>query len=378
MDIATYDHLDMTARAGLSSWMHEAIFAPVTFEMTGFPTRIRHIEQLRGILQGVHGNARVPGYVEELGGVTTQDLDSMAWAVSDYADWHRATFIEPGGTLPLGDLMAAYLAAGKAATLAPIGGRVLEIGPGLGFTGMLLAGNNDALTYHAIEIAQPLYILQAQIGAWCFRDLFRNEAMRRRGRPAFRAERCPRDGGHGPFMIPGPTPPRVTLYPWWRMEMPLDMAARPSRPGYDVIMSNGNIAEMTGQALDWYLPRWHAALADTGYLLIQDLGKVTTRPLEQILPKFDAAGFRALVKGQGQVGTKRLAIGNLLLVTRHHPHWEMARPVAESPFFIAEASAAVAAAYRLDVQADKLTPAGLAEAIGLVPEEPHAAAEAAD
>ena len=130
MDIATYGHNELVAKSELESWRFETYFAPVTFDAVGFPTRIAHLGQIRGVLAGMHSRERILPFTEELGGLKEEDLERLSRAVARYTRWYRTVFADEVAPVPLADFVAQYLAYAKLRGLPRR--RVLEIGPGLG------------------------------------------------------------------------------------------------------------------------------------------------------------------------------------------------------------------------------------------------------
>lgn len=346
MDIGTYNHLDLAARATLSSWTHESVFAPVTFERTGFPTRISHIGQIRSLLAGMHGASRIQNYLEELGGLRPDDVVQLKAAVSLYCRWYRTVFPSRSGYMPLSDILAQYIAYTKFKSL-PSHGRILEVGPGYGFTSLFVAQDQAIQAYDAIEIAQPLYVIQSLLNSTCFGERFCNAALDQGDDSPFHDFDDGRDGGVR-FRYHYDRSFRCTLFPWWMIETPFSRT-------YDVIMANAIVAEMTGAALSYYLPKWHAALADDGCLLIQDLGQVTTRKPEEVLQRFAAAGFRALAQGRGRIENAFLPFWNLLLVTDRHPDYGRALPVGTTTALLSD-HPTVRAVFGLDRARGEMVP----------------------
>ena len=110
------------------------------------------------MLSGMHEVSRVPGMVAELGGLQDDDLDRLSRAMSRYVGWVQSCFADETVPMPLGDIVAGFLAYTKLRGL-DARTRVLEIGPGYGFMGLFFCEDKDVKTYDMIEITQSLYII---------------------------------------------------------------------------------------------------------------------------------------------------------------------------------------------------------------------------
>lgn len=330
MDIATYDHNELSARAGGGAWAVEAAFAPVVFDSVGFTARLSHIGQIRGLLAGMHGRQRGGYFAEELGGLTDDDLGRLARAAGLYLRWYRTMFPDRTVPMPLGDLLAQYVAFTKLQGIAGRG-RVLEVGSGYGLMSLFVADDPQVARYDLIEVTQALYVIQASIAAFRFGEAFRNAALDADADIAAGTRARPGTALHAaqPFSIGMERAFRCSLFPWWRVDDPLSRQV-------DVIMSNANLVEMSAPSLDYYLQQWQGSLADDGFVLVQDLGNPAHRTHDDVLRSIDAAGFRALAKVKGRHGAKHFACWNLLLVTGRHPDYARAGSVLEPQVLVAD------------------------------------------
>ena len=357
MDIATYGHNELVAKSELESWRFETYFAPVTFDAVGFPTRIAHLGQIRGVLAGMHSRERILPFTEELGGLQEEDLERLSRAVARYTRWYRTVFADEVAPVPLADFVAQYLAYAKLRGLPRR--RVLEIGPGLGLIAFFMCDDESVETYDQIEINQTLFVIQSLIGSNCYGESFRNAALNAGGAAMVGrlAETRPVLSGARPYVISRPRSFRCSLFPWWSVDVP--MSGR-----YDVIASHANLVEMSLQSLEYYLERWSTILSDTGHVLIQDLGHPARRSHDDVLKSIDAAGFRALAKFKGRQGRAFATFLNLLLVTERHPDYGRAKSVLE-PLVLLDDHEVVRRVYGLDRPAGrKLTPRDLMTYVG--------------
>lgn len=341
LDIASYDSSEDAARTSADSWSLETHFTPVMFNRVGFPVRLKRFGQVRGLMAGMHSLDRVQFFLTELAGLRDDDLQCLSAAVRTYVAWYRAVLPDAATPIPLGDLIAQYVAYTKLRGVSSRV-RVLEIGSGYGLMNLFVRDDPQILRYDLIEITQSLYVVQASIAAFCYGEGFRNVAMEVNS--GTRVGRLPAPNAsvtrHRPLSLSLERRFRASLFPWWRLDEPL-------AGQYDVIMSHSNLAEMSPQALDYYLDRWGLALADSGCLIVQDLGHPDGRSYESIFEVLAAKGYRALAKSNGHSDGKYFFMWNLLLIGPRHPDYERAMSPAGPPGVLADNSL-VRAVYGLD------------------------------
>ena len=323
MDIATYNQMERLGQSRLSAWRHQQIFSPIAFDQVGFPARIDHIGQVRGLLSGMHDWRRIPFTISELDGLREEDLGRIGKAVATYLKWFRSCFPDEVVPVPLGDILAYYLAYLKLSGLDRRS-RVLEIGPGYGHLALFLYGDEAVQKYDMIEITQSLYVIQASLCAFCYGEGFRNAALSddAPARVGSLGDSSSATGGYRPYSLSMPRSFNCTLYPWWELDQPLSGE-------YDVIVSNSNIVEMSRGAFHYYLENWKNVLTDSGYVLIQDIGHSVHRSGDEAMKALDKHGYRALAKFEGPVEQKHVYMWNLVLVTERHPEYERAKSVLE-------------------------------------------------
>lgn len=351
MDIATYNQMEVLAQARLSSWRFQQIFSPVLFERVGFPARIEHIGQIRGLLAGMHRLSRIKLLVAEIGGLRDDDLPVIADALGAYLQWYRTWFSDESVPIPLADLMAQFVSFTRLRGIAERR-HVLEVGPGYGLMSLFVSGDAGIQTYDAIEITQSLYVIQASLGRHCFREGFRAAALPAQD-PARVGALGDQTSSVQPFRPGGLRARRTfrsTLYPWWEIDAPLSKR-------YDVIISNSNLVEMSEGALLYYLENWKRVLNDGGYVLVQDFGRSEHTGDQQVLRSLEDHGYRALVKFSGQHGERKFSMWNLLLVTDRHPDYAQARSVMEPLVFLPD-NETVRQVYGLDRPAGQMMSAG--------------------
>lgn len=337
MDIATYDHSEALARSNLASWQTLQVFRPLLFEMSGFPTRVRHFGEVRPLLTGMHGSNRILPMQHELGGLQDEDLGKIVAAVTRYLDWFQSQFGDDIVPLPMADILAGYLAYTKLTGI--VCGRVLEVGPGYGCLALFLCDDPTVRSYDMIEITQALYVIQSGLCSHTYGKAFRNHALA----PIFEGDQgrlAAWPDGARPSFVRLKREFRCSLYPWWQTHLPMAQQ-------YDVVMSNANLAEFSPEALQYYLRRWKDALSEAGYLIVQDIGSNLHTSVDRVLKALDEHGYRALVKCVGNTDGKYFFLWNLMLVTPAHPDYSTARSVLEPMVLVAD-NAAVRKVYGLD------------------------------
>ena len=142
--------------------------------------------------------------------------------------------------------------------------RVLEIGPGSGYLGMLLA--NDGHQYFAMDAAQAFYLYQKKL--WS--DIY--------GADYFDySESSPR-----------PSTAKVTHIPWWQfanLSIPI--------PDVDVVTINHALTEMHPQAVKTIFARLYSAWGDTDKKLVlaESLGYDYFKRKDSMLADIRSASF---------------------------------------------------------------------------------------
>lgn len=356
MDIATYDREEDAARARVASWQLRRTFGPGTFEHVGFPTRIGHIGELRGVLAGMHKPERYSAFMDELDGLDKAEVVTVLKAMLRYIDWYRAVYPDQSVPVPVAEVISQYMAYNKLCGL-PSRRRVLEVGAGLGFSATFVTGDDQIERYNFVEITQSLYVLQASLCARMFADRFRNHALTEGDTLPVGGLSTSLAEGLRTHRIESPRRFRCQLYPWWRVDEALDQE-------YDVIASHANLLEMHETAAAYYLQTWARALSADGYLLIQDTGHSLFNRNDALFKTMNRLGYRALVAAGGPTGVKPLFGFNLLLVHEGHRDYALAKPFEDGPVFVDE-HPTVRSVFRLDKAPERrITADDLVRALG--------------
>ena len=155
--------------------------------------------------------------------------------------------------------------------------RILEIGPGSGYLGMLLA--NDGHQYFAMDAAQAFYLYQKKLWSDIYgADYFDYSESSSR-----------------------PDNTKVTHIPWWRfanLSIPI--------PDVDIVTINHALCEMHPTAVKTIFARLYAAWGDTDKKLVlaESWGYDYFKRKEAMLKDIRTAGF-TIFRGGNQIGIFR-------------------------------------------------------------------------
>jgi len=148
---------------------------------------------------------------------------------------------------------------------------VLEIGPGCGYSSILLSQHKSLTTYAQIEVCQSLYLLQSAINLHAFGVRAKEHAtLDLKNAGNFFGVTVSGDWTHIPEPDYADIPefdPLCEHFPWWRIG---DVAERES--SFDIVTSNANLGELTPTALNLYLNLLNKVLKPDGLFLVQCSG----------------------------------------------------------------------------------------------------------
>jgi hypothetical protein len=258
MTVAEYDAAELEAKVGLS-FAEIMAFAPRTFAALGFPDRVRDDRELVRYADWNRdtGNQEYfrPGHF--FGGPAVQtDYTHDEVELMDRA---RDQCLVATGKLgrPVRPLCGPFAQLGLFRILAAIGLpglRVFEVGPGTAYLGAMLI-NAGAAYYSFTDNAQALFLWQCRLMAEVGYQLT----------------------------------PRVGL-PWW------DFARGRNLPPVDVVVSNTNLGEMTGDALKITAVRARQMLEGSalGLFLFVNIGAPMHNSEDGVARALMAAGFRLM------------------------------------------------------------------------------------
>ena len=268
LDFATYRHFEELAKAASPSWRlpqrHNVVFL----------YNLNLLSQLRMYMDAMQ-EFRYDAFMNELGGFDAKDRDLFLDICQDVVDFQNTYFQGHPIILPYSSLLSAFCIYKKVAALKPNFESILEIGPGSGlFTFVLKRARPELKNYTQIEACESFYVLQHYINIFlygknfdqkifpnpssCF-NLYSGELIGKSAKTEFRFDS---------LILPAAQPEKtVHQYPWWNIGEVYD-----SSISYDIILSNANLFELFGPALDDYLSLMKRKMAKNAILYAQCFG----------------------------------------------------------------------------------------------------------
>lgn len=347
-DIAIYDAADRAATVHCGHWATIRAMRPDFFAGQGFPTRIERLAELRYLFDAMSKWDSGP-VLQEMGGARPEDVARITDAARRFIDLHRDLLDREPARVPLGTLAYQYLVTRKVAAF-PHHASVLDIGPGEGYQSFYLSEDSSIESYAGIEVTQSLYMLQTLIGHRAFRGTFRNHAVDLPPYPALHFPTVQADGSEvlQTLTVAPPASIRSHLFPWWKAHLAFETR-------YDVVMSNENICEMSGEAFAYYAAEIARCLTQEGVFLIHGIGK-TLKPevLNERFQILSVLGFRGYIQETTFKNDGRLHTPNLVLVPPGNSRHETASTTYTVRRF-EEDDPVVRAVYSLDRPAGEIT-----------------------
>lgn len=322
IDPQTYEDADRAAMIHAADWTTIQAMRPRHFLSTDFPVWIKSLQELRYIGGSLHSNDALRN-ITELRGIRPADLAKMVRACSHFVDFQIAMFGHQSVKIPAAELLNSYILYRKISRM-PVGRRILDIGPGAGLLPLFLADDDNFQTYSQIEVTQSLFLFQAALNEFLFRETHRSLVM---PTPHFKKPSINSKVVNISALAPTVTvrphfKQRTTLYPWWR-------TADAYAQSYDLIMSNENICEMDEAALLHHGEMALEALTDDGLFLIHGVGatKGNKQILDDRMALLSALKFRSLLFETSNDRGGYLARPNRILIGPRHPAYEQAAPI---------------------------------------------------
>jgi hypothetical protein len=319
IDPQTYEDADRTAMIYAANWPTIRAMRPQFFLSAGFPSEIKSLQELRYIGGSLHSSDAWRS-MKELRGIRQTDLATIVRACARYIDFQVVMFGHQSVSIPVAELLNSYILYRKISRMS-VGRRILDIGPGASLLPLFLADDTTVQTYSQIEVTQSLFLFQAALNSFLFREAHRSLVM-----PAPHYKKPTIGSKIVNMSVISPTvtvrpvyKQRSTLYPWWR-------TADAYAQSYDLIMSNENICEMSEEALVHHCEMAQNALTDDGLFLIHGIGATKGDPeifknrMELIAHlKFKSVLFEPSTDRNGT-----LARPNRILIGPRHPAYKQA------------------------------------------------------
>lgn len=320
IDSATYDDAEARARQSVRSWTWATMMTASEFDNSGFPKRVRTLHELKPLLDAMNPR-RFHKYVEELNGLSKNDIQQLLHAIQKFCKFVQITFQAGPTVLPLNTLMSEYLTYLRVSKI-PNHESILEIGAGSGYLPFFTAQSPGFERRTQIEVTQSLYLLQSRVNSFLFGEKFQDIAMNlpRTAEIGELVESTMRERHkfhEPPISIELSRSIRATMHPWWTIDRVLDGSVQ-----YDVVVSKGNIAEMSFPAFIYYFQNLRNCLKKNSFILIQDLGAEGKVGYNERLNAFLSFGYKPLVYVDPKQGSKPFSDVNLLLICEEHPLWK--------------------------------------------------------
>lgn len=322
IDPQTYEDADRAAMIHAGDWPTIRAMRPNFFMNNGFPFQIKSLQELRYIGSSLHSDDAFRN-IEELRGIRPVDLARMVRACSRFVDFQTAMFGHQAVKIPVAELLNSYVLYRKISRMS-VGSRILDIGPGASLLPLFLADDDSVQTYSQIEVTQSLFLFQAALNSFLFREAHRSLVMPapHYKRPSL-SSKIINMNALSPSVVARPHfKQRTTLYPWWR-------TADAYAQSYDLIMSNENICEMDEAALLHHGEMALDALSDDGLFLIHGVGatKGDKQLLDDRMELLAALKFRSVLFETSSDHDGHLARPNRILIGPRHPGYEKAAPI---------------------------------------------------
>jgi hypothetical protein len=289
----TYRMSERLAKVQVPSWRMAQTHSVDHFERTGFPVRIASVRELGQLLDTMQEN-RFEKYMFELGGLTEREYALLIEACRHAVLFQLTYLPRRRPVLPLSTLLSTFTLYKKLCGIDRNFRSVLEIGPGCGYLSFFLRRHSTLQNYSQIEVCESFYILQSLVNMHCFGPCCDERAFVDDIAPVsdFFAVPDTRPG----FTELSPTVHvnnnRIlcTHYPWWKIG---ELVSREVK--FQVVMSNANLLEFSGAALEDYLTLLHRVMEPEGVFLVQCTGYPANGTLESLIEKVWEKGFATLM-----------------------------------------------------------------------------------
>ena len=248
-------------------------FQPATFQSRGYPFRIANPSELWRYHDMMKDN-QFENLLGTIGSLSTVEFNLLV-KTSQQIRAYGTKFLGIDGTGKkslLASLNYLRIIENRVGIENLSGLKILEIGPGCGYLG-LLAWAKD-YQYSAVENAQALFLYQKNLWSSVvgegYQDLSESEE---------------------------PSASALSHIPWWKVA-----DTNVNLPAFNVFICNHALAEMSKSALKFYLWRireeWSRANALTGVVIAQSLGAKNVTYAE-VLGVFSSCGYELIEKSSG-------------------------------------------------------------------------------
>jgi len=166
LTVIDYDKIEAHFSANKPNRILEA-FRPEHFGLTGYPLRIHSDAELFRYVDVMHELRHIDDYNNILGGFTSDEFSlfkEVSIAVADFTEQEFGKRMVPKGALVRAMISYRHIRF----LTSPEDTTILELGPGSGYLGALLA--KSGYRYAAMDITQPFYLYQNKLWKHLFGD----------------------------------------------------------------------------------------------------------------------------------------------------------------------------------------------------------------
>jgi len=291
LSIQTYRASEHLARAVIPSWRISKVHNLDHFERVGFPVRLNSMDEIGFLLDTMQEN-RYHKYMDELDGLTSEEVDSINAVGVDFVRFQQMYFHSRKPILPISTILSCFALYQKICESLPAFERILEVGPGCGYLSFFLKNHKNLKNYSQIEACESFYLLQSLVNSYCFDWKFNEKAEMDNSYKA--ADIFHEADSETEFSHEIVLPQLEDLcehFPWWKIG---EVAKRDDF--YDVVTSNANLLEFNIPALNDYLNLFRKVLKPGGVFLVQCTGGGGGGlTIDQLIQRISDYGFTPLI-----------------------------------------------------------------------------------
>ena len=276
LDMHTYNEEENKALSSLGNRIIEAN-CPVTFQLSGYPSSVSSNDQLWRYVDAMHELGEEKCFEKELKGLTDKEFSLFKKISEVVFQLTKNLYCKP--IIPKGALLRAFVALRYIRCIAdPKDTTILEIGPGSGYLGALLA--IEGYRYIATDIAQGFYIHQNILWSHLFGDRLLELASIKMSMNDIDEL----DSGS------------ILHVPWWKYS-----SECPERFGVpvDLVVSNHAMCEMHRSAFGYNLNiahHWLSRSETPKIFLVEGAGADRIRKYDEMCYGFEKADFMSVAK----------------------------------------------------------------------------------
>jgi len=271
LDIQEYRRWENLAKNNVDNFHFSEKHNLDVFEKFGFPIRLESISSIRPLLNSMQ-DGRFDAYMEDLGGLTPDELELFCNVCHDLIKFQLTHFPYQQAIIPFDTLISALSIYLKIKQLSPEGSKVIEFGPGAGYLAFFLKQMTYLNNYTQVEACESFYFLQNKINQFLFKDKFISklpivDLTQYKSYYRQNSQALPVENIEKPFLIPYDRNDQCVQYPWWNMNQFME-----NDDEFDIVTSNANLLEFSTEALYDYLDIIKNKLNNSGIFYVQCFG----------------------------------------------------------------------------------------------------------